>query len=45
MNDELLEKVMDQILSDVVDRDHSAIHELLSQVPVVYLLGFLKETE
>ena len=43
MNDELLEKVVNQILADVVDEDYTAIEELLNNISETKLRGFLKE--
>ena len=45
MNDELFEKVLSQILSDVMDEDYTAIEELFDAIPEDKLRGFLNEDE
>ena len=43
MNDALINKVLEQIVSDVHNADLTAIEELIRFVPVVILEGFLPE--
>ena len=43
MNEELLEKVLDQILTDVCDEDYTCIFELLRSVPQAALEGYLPQ--
>jgi hypothetical protein len=41
----LIDSVIRQIVRDVHSHDHTAIEELLKQVPEAYLKGFLSEGE
>jgi len=43
MNEKLIEKVLNQIVSDVESGDLTSIEELLKFVPVDKLKGFLPE--
>jgi hypothetical protein len=45
MNQELIEKALDQIISDVVIGDVTAIEELLKKIPEHLLVDFLIEGE
>jgi len=42
-NDDLMNKVIDQIKSDMLSEDYTAIEELLNCVPVKNLQAFLGE--
>jgi hypothetical protein len=41
--DELIDKVIDQIKSDMLSEDYTAIEELLKSVPIKNLQSFLSE--
>jgi hypothetical protein len=43
MNQELVDKVLAQIVSDVRFQDYTAIEELLKAIPEHLLVGFLVE--
>ncbi len=42
-NQELIDKVLDQIVKDIEAKDLTAIEELLQYVPVEYLQEFLSD--
>ena len=42
-NDDLMDKVINQIKSDILREDYTAIEELLNRVPVKNLQAFLEE--
>lgn len=41
----LIDKVIDQIMADILNKDLSAIEELLKNVDVIYLENFISEVE
>ena len=40
---QLLDRVIEQMQQDLADEDLTAIEELLTHVPLVYLIGYLPE--
>jgi hypothetical protein len=43
MNEELIDKVIEQLKRDIICKDYTAIDELLREVPEANLLAFLME--
>jgi hypothetical protein len=43
MNQELIDKVIEQLKCDIICKDYTAIDELLRDVPEANLLAFLME--
>lgn len=45
MNEELFDKVLEQLKRDIICKDYTAIEELLRDVPEENLLAFLSEED